>query len=324
MRAVVCKEFGPPEKLVVENIPSPAPGPKQVVIAVKAASINFPDTLMIEGKYQIKPEPPFTPGFEAAGIVKEVGTAITAFKPGQRVMAVTTWGGFAEEVAVDADRVMPMADAMDFVSASAFVTTYGTSYHALKDRAQLQPGETLLVLGASGGVGTAAIQIGKAMGARVIAAASSATKLAVCQREGADDLINYAAEDLRARVKAMTGGKGVDVVYDPVGGAYSELALRDMAWNGRFLVVGFAAGAIPKIPLNLPLLKGCSVVGIFWLQFTKKEQAKSRRNYDELSQMFLAGKVKPLLHATYPLEKAVEALNEVREQRVSGKLVLVP
>ena len=324
MRAVVCKEFGPPGKLVVENISSPVPGPQQIVIAVKAASVNFPDTLMIEGKYQIKPEPPFTPGFEAAGIVKEVGTAVTAFKPGQRVMAVTTWGAFAEEVAVDADSVIPMADAMDFVSASAFVTTYGTSYHALKDRAQLQPGETLLVLGASGGVGTAAIQIGKAMGAHVIAAASSATKLAVCRREGADDLIDYAAEDLRARVKAITSGKGVDVVYDPVGGAYSELALRDMAWNGRFLVVGFAAGAIPKIPLNLPLLKGCSVVGVFWLQFTKKEQEKSRRNYAELSQMFLAGKVKPLLHATYPLEKAVEALNEVLAQRVSGKLVLIP
>jgi NADPH:quinone reductase len=215
-----------------------------------------------------------------------------------------------------------MPDAMDFVPASAFVLTYGTSYHALKDRAQLKSGETLLVLGASGGVGLAAVQIGKAMGAHVIAAASSDAKLTVCKDNGADELINYAQEDLRARIKASTGGRGVDVVYDPVGGAYSEPALRDTAWNGRFLVVGFAAGEIPKVPLNLALLKGCSIVGVFWGAFTRNQPDDNRRNNQELLQMYLDGKVKPHIHATYPLERAAEALNEVMNKRVSGKVVL--
>jgi len=293
-----------------------------VVVSVKAAGVNFPDTLIIQGKYQFKPEPPFSPGGEVAGEIKEVGEGVAGFKPGDRVIAAATWGGFAQELVADADRLVRMPDEMDFVSASAFVLTYGTSYHALKDRAQLQAGETLLVLGASGGVGLSAIQIGKAIGARVIAAASSDAKLAVCKSNGADELINYASEDLRARVKAITAGRGVDVVYDPVGGAYSELALRDMAWNGRFLVVGFAAGDIPKIPLNLALLKGCSIVGVFWGAFTKNEAQKNRRNNEELMQLFVAGKVKPHIHATYPLERAAEALNEVLLKRVSGKVVL--
>jgi NADPH2:quinone reductase len=238
------------------------------------------------------------------------------------VIAGSTWGGFAQEIAVEADRLLRMPENMDFVSASAFLLTYGTSYHALKDRAQLQAGEILLVLGASGGVGLSAIQIGKAMGARVIAAASSDAKLAVCRQHGADELINYASEDLRSRVKAITAGKGVDVVYDPVGGPYSEPALRDMAWNGRFLVVGFAAGDIPKVPLNLALLKGCSIVGVFWGAFTRNEPEHNRRNNEELMQLFAAGKVKPHIHATYPLERAAEALNEVLNKRVSGKVVL--
>jgi len=322
MKAVLCKELGPPEKLVVEDVPSLKAGKGQVVVSVKAAGVNFPDTLIIQGKYQFKPEPPFSPGGEVAGEIKEVGEGVAGFKPGDRVIAAATWGGFAQELVADADRLVRMPDEMDFVSASAFVLTYGTSYHALKDRAQLQAGETLLVLGASGGVGLSAIQIGKAMGARVIAAASSDAKLAVCKSNGADELINYASEDLRARVKAITAGRGVDVVYDPVGGAYSELALRDMAWNGRFLVVGFAAGDIPKIPLNLALLKGCSIVGVFWGAFTKNEAQKNRRNNEELMQLFVAGKVKPHIHATYPLERAAEALNEVLLKRVSGKVVL--
>jgi len=322
MKAVLCKELGPPEKLVVEDVPSLKAGKGQVVVSVKAAGVNFPDTLIIQGKYQFKPEPPFSPGGEVAGEIKEVGEGVAGFKPGDRVIAAATWGGFAQELVADADRLVRMPDEMDFVSASAFVLTYGTSYHALKDRAQLQAGETLLVLGASGGVGLSAIQIGKAMGARVIAAASSDTKLAVCKSNGADELINYASEDLRTRVKAITAGRGVDVVYDPVGGAYSELALRDMAWNGRFLVVGFAAGDIPKIPLNLALLKGCSIVGVFWGAFTKNEAQKNRRNNEELMQLFVAGKVKPHIHATYPLERAAEALNEVLLKRVSGKVVL--
>jgi NADPH2:quinone reductase len=322
MKAVLCKELGPPEKLVVEDVPSLKAGKGQVVVSVKAAGVNFPDTLIIQGKYQFKPEPPFSPGGEVAGVIKEVGEGVAGFKPGDRVIAAATWGGFAQELVADADRLVRMPDEMDFVSASAFVLTYGTSYHALKDRAQLRAGETLLVLGASGGVGLSAIQIGKTIGARVIAAASSDAKLAVCKSNGADELINYASEDLRTRVKAITASRGVDVVYDPVGGSYSELALRDMAWNGRFLVVGFAAGDIPKIPLNLALLKGCSIVGVFWGAFTKNEAQKNRRNNEELMQLFVAGKVKPHIHATYPLERAAEALNEVLHKRVSGKVVL--
>jgi NADPH2:quinone reductase len=322
MKAVLCKELGPPEKLVVEEVPSPKPGKGQVVVSVKAAGVNFPDTLIIQGKYQFKPEPPFSPGGEVAGVVKELGEGVSGVKRGDRVIASSTYGGFAEEMAIDADRLVAIPDAMDYVPASAFILTYGTSYHALKDRAQLKAGETLLVLGASGGVGLAAVQLGKAMGARVIAAASSDAKLAVCKDNGADELINYGSEDLRARVKAITAGRGVDVVYDPVGGPYSEPALRDMAWNGRFLVVGFAAGDIPKVPLNLPLLKGCSIVGVFWGAFTRTEAERNRRNNEELMQLYLAGKVKPHIHATYPLERAAEALNEVLYKRVSGKVVL--
>jgi NADPH2:quinone reductase len=322
LRAVLCKALGPPEKLVVEDVPSLKPGKGQVVVSVKAAGVNFPDVLIIQGKYQFKPEPPFSPGGEVAGVIKELGEGVTGVKPGDRVIAASTWGGFAEEMVADADRLVPMPDAMDYVPASAFILTYGTSYHALKDRAQLKAGETLLVLGASGGVGLAAVQLGKAMGAKVMAAASSDAKLEVCKAEGADELINYANEDLRARVKQITAGKGVDVVYDPVGGAYSEPALRDMAWNGRFLVVGFAAGDIPKIPLNLALLKGCSIVGVFWGAFTRNEAERNRRNNQELMQLYLAGKVKPHIHATYPLERAAEALNEVLYKRVSGKVVL--
>jgi NADPH2:quinone reductase len=322
MRAVLCKELGPPEKLVVEDVPSLRPGKGQVVVSVKAAGVNFPDVLIIQGKYQFKPEPPFSPGGEVAGVVKAVGEDVSGVEVGDRVIAASTWGGFAEEMLADADRLVPLPDGMDYVPASAFILTYGTSYHALKDRAQLKAGETLLVLGASGGVGLAAVQLGKAMGAKVIAAASSDAKLAVCKAEGADELINYASEDLRARVRQITGGKGVDVVYDPVGGPYSEPALRDMAWNGRFLVVGFAAGDIPKIPLNLALLKGCSIVGVFWGAFTRNEAERNRRNNQELMQLYLAGKVKPHIHATYPLERAAQALNEVLYKRVSGKVVL--
>ena len=323
MKAVLCKKLGPPEDLVVEDIPSLVPNAGQVVVAVKAAGVNFPDTLIIQGKYQFKPEPPFSPGGEVAGVVKELGANVTGVKVGDRVIAAATFGGFAEEMLCDADRLTPIPDSMDFVPASAFLLTYGTSYHALKDRAHLKAGETLLVLGASGGVGLAAVQLGKAMGARVIAAASSDAKLDVCRQNGADEVINYASDDLRSRVKALTAGKGVDVIYDPVGGPYSEPALRDMAWNGRFLVVGFAAGDIPKVPLNLALLKGCSIVGVFWGAFTRNEPENNRRNNEELIELFTQGKVKPHIHATYPLARTAEALNEVLNKRVSGKIVLV-
>ena len=323
MKAVLCKELGMPEKLVIEDIPSPRPAKGQVVVSVKACGVNFPDTLMIQGKYQFKPELPFSPGGEVAGVIKELGEGVAGVKPGDRVIAFNTWGGFAEEMVVDADRTIAIPASMDFIPASALVLTYGTSYHALKDRADLKAGETLLVLGASGGVGLATIQLGKAMGARVIAAASSDEKLTVCRDHGADETINYTSEDLRARVKAITAGNGVDVVYDPVGGPYSELALRDMAWKGRFLVVGFAAGEIPKVPLNLTLLKGCSIVGVFWGAFTKKEPERNRENNRQLMNLYAQGRIKPHIHATYPLERATEALNEVLNKRVSGKVVLV-
>lgn len=322
MKAVLCTELGPPEKLVVQDVASLKPGKDQVVVSVKAAGVNFPDVLIIQGKYQFKPDLPFSPGGEVAGIVKEVGEGVSSVKVGDRVIAASTWGGFAQEMLVDSARLIPMPQGMDYVSASAFVLTYGTSYHALKDRAQLRQGETLLVLGASGGVGLAAVQLGKAMGARVIAAASNDAKLAVCKASGADETINYATEDLRARIKAITGGRGVDVVYDPVGGTYSEMALRDMAWNGRFLVVGFAAGDIPKIPLNLALLKGCSIVGVFWGAFTRNEAENNRRNNEELMALFLKGQVKPHIHATYPLERVADALNEMVQKKVTGKVVL--
>lgn len=307
---------------MVEDVPSPKAGKGQIVVSVKASGVNFPDTLIIQGKYQFKPELPFSPGGEVAGVVKTVGEGVTSLKPGDRVIASSGWGGFAEELVVDADRTIPMPDGMDFVPASAFVLTYGTSYHALKDRAQLQAGETMLVLGASGGVGLSAIQIGKMMGAKVIAAASTDQKLEVCKANGADELINYSKDDLRTRVKEVTSGKGVDVVYDPVGGAYSEPALREMAWKGRFLVVGFAAGDIPKVALNLALLKGCSIVGVFWGSFTRKEPDANQKNNEELMQFFAQGKVKPHIHATYPLERAADALNDVMYKRVSGKVVL--
>ncbi len=322
MKAVLCKSHGMPDTLVVEDVPSPDLTEGQVLISVKACGVNFPDTLIIQGKYQFKPDLPFSPGGEVSGVIKAVGDGVTNVSVGDRVIAFSTWGGFAEELAVDANRLIKMSDKMEFEKASAFILTYGTSYHALKDRANLQPGETLLVLGASGGVGLAAIQLGKAMGARVIAAASTKEKLDVCAANGADELINYSSEDLRARVKEITQGAGVDVIYDPVGGPLSEKALRDMSWRGRFLVVGFAVGEIPKVPLNLALLKGCSIVGVFWGDFTRREPALNDANNRELMRLFEAGKISPHIHKVYPLTQASEALNELLDKKVSGKVVL--
>jgi len=322
MKAVLCKRYGPPSELVVEDVPSPEPGEGQVLVAVHAAGVNFPDTLIIQGKYQFKPELPFSPGGEVAGIVRAIGPGVTGIALGDRVIAATTWGGYAEEVVAEAKRIIPMPEGMDFDTAATFVLTYGTSHHALKDRAALQPGETLLVLGAAGGVGLAAVELGKAMGARVIAAASSDDKLATCREHGADETINYGREDLRERIKALTDGRGVDVVYDPVGGDLSEPALRSMAWNGRFLVVGFAAGSIPSIPLNLALLKGCAIVGVFWGAFTRNEPRRNEANLQELLAWFKAGKVRPHISARYPLERAADALRDVMERKVKGKVVL--
>lgn len=323
MKAVLCKQHGLPETLVVEEVPSPEPGPRQVLIAVKACGVNFPDTLIIQNLYQFKPPLPFSPGGELAGVVKAVGEGVKHLQVGQPVLAFTGWGGFAEEVLADARQVVPLPPGLDMAVAAAFMMTYGTSFHALKDRAQLQAGETLLVLGAAGGVGLAAIELGKKMGARVIAAASTADKLSVCREHGADELINYESEDLRERIKALTDGKGVDVIYDPVGGKYAEPALRSIAWKGRYLVVGFAAGDIPKIPLNLALLKGCAILGVFWGDFAAREPQANMGNGMQLFQWLMQGELKPHISQRYPLEKAGEALRALMERKVTGKVVLV-
>jgi NADPH2:quinone reductase len=322
MKAVLCKQFGPPESLVVEELPSPKAGAGEVVITVKAASVNFPDVLIIQNKYQFKPPLPFSPGSELAGVVREVGPGVTNVRPGDRVIAFTTYGAFAEEVKTDAVRLLPLPQQMDFVTGAAFLLTYGTSDHALRDRAALQSGETLLVLGAAGGVGLAAIEIGKALGARVIACASSEDKLAVCREHGADAAINYASEDLRERIKALTEGRGVDVVYDAVGGPYSEPAFRSLAWRGRLLVVGFAAGEIPKLPLNLALLKGASVVGVFWGDFAKREPKAFAQSIEQLARWYGEGRLRPHVSQTLPLERAGEAIQRLASRQAKGKIVL--
>ena len=322
MKAVLCKEFGPPESLVFEDVPSPRPGPGEVVLTMKAASINFPDVLIIQNKYQFKPPLPFSPGSELAGVVKEVGEGVKHWKAGDKVIAFTTFGAFAEEVKTEASRLIPLPEKMSFETGAAFILTYGTTDHALRDRAALKAGETLLVLGAAGGVGLAAVEIGKAMGARVIACASSPEKLAVCREHGADEGIDYAKEDLRERIKELTGGKGVDVVYDAVGGPYSEPAFRSIAWRGRLLVVGFAAGDIPKIPLNLPLLKGASIVGVFWGDFAKREPKAFAESVQQLGRWYAEGKLRPHVSQTYPLAKAVDALKAMAARQVKGKVVL--
>jgi NADPH2:quinone reductase len=322
MKAVVCKQFGPPDSLVVEDMPSPRAGPGEVVLSVKAASVNFPDVLIIQNKYQFKPPLPFSPGSELAGVVKETGAGVEGFKPGDKVIAFTTYGAFAEEVKTEAARLLPLPQGMDFATGAAFLLTYGTSDHALRDRGALRAGETLLVLGAAGGVGLAAIDIGKALGARVIACASSEDKLAVCRSHGADEAINYSTEDLRERIQAITGKSGVDVVYDPVGGPYSEPAFRSLAWRGRLLVVGFAAGDIPKLPLNLALLKGASLVGVFWGDFTRREPRQFADSVRQLGEWYRQGKLRPHVSQTFPLEKAAEALKLMAARQVKGKLVL--
>ncbi len=321
MRAILCKELGPADKLVIEDIASPEPGKGQVKIKVKAAGLNFPDTLIIEGKYQIKPELPFSPGGEMAGEVIAVGEGVTRYQPGQRVMGLTGYGAFAEEILAPESNLIPVPDGMDDHTAAAFSMVYGTSYHALKQRANIQPGETLLVLGASGGVGLAAVELGKAMGATVIAAASSADKLAVAKEAGADDLINYAEEDLKDALKQRYP-KGVDVIYDPVGDKFTEAALRNMAWNGRLLIVGFAAGDIPKIPANLALLKGCSIVGVFWGAFTQQEPQANIQNIMELFQLFGQGKIKPRISQVFQFEEYEQALAALTSRTAKGKVVL--
>ena len=332
MRAILSKMSGPADTLVIEDIPAPEPEGSEVVIEVKACGVNFPDLLIIEDKYQFRPERPFSPGGEVAGIVKKVGSAVTRVKPGDRVIGLGAWGGYAEQFCVDQSRVFKIPDAMDDQTAAAFLLTYATSYHALKNRADLKLGETLLVLGAAGGAGLSAVELGKAMGARVIAGASSEDKVAVAKAHGAQDGLVYASgpldrdqqKALSAQIKQVAGADGVDVVYDPVGGDYSEPALRAMAWKGRFLVVGFASGPIPRIPLNLTLLKGCDIVGVFWGQFAKLEPEREDENVRELMDLYLDGKIAPRISGAYPFSKVAEALNEISGRRVTGKIVLLP
>lgn len=322
MKAVVCKKFGPPEDLVVEEIADPIATKGKVVVQVHAASLNFPDLLVIQDKYQFKPALPFSPGGEVSGIVHSVGEGIQGVKPGDRVVGWAPYGCFAEKVAFDEAMVVPIPEGISFEAASTLLIAYGTTYHALVDRAALKQGETLVVLGAAGGVGLAAVEMGKLLGAKVIACASSPEKLAICKSRGADALIDTTREDVRERLKALAP-TGVDVVYDPVGGALSEVALRAMAWKGRFLVIGFAAGEIPKIPLNLALLKGCSIVGVFWGAFTAKETPRYRQGLTELFTWVRDGKLAPRIAGTYKLENAALALREMAERKVIGKLVLV-
>jgi NADPH2:quinone reductase len=322
MKAVLCKSFGPPDTLVIEDVASPTAGAGEVVVTVRAAALNFFDTLIIENKYQFKPSLPFSPGAELAGTVKALGDGVVGFAVGDRVMAYAGWGACREEVAVEADRVVALPAGLDFASAAGLSVTYGTTIHALKDRARLQPGETLCVLGAAGGVGQSAVELGKIMGARVIAAASSDDKLAFCRRIGADETINYSTDSLKDRLKELTGGAGADVIYDPVGGTLSEEALRATAWEGRFLVVGFAAGHIPRIPLNLVLLKGCQICGVFWGDFVRRSPQANAANVAQLVAWCADGRIKPHIHGRYPLERTAEALGALARREVMGKVII--
>ena len=324
MKALLCTELGSLDKLTVQDVPSPRAGPNQVVIDVKASSLNFPDALMVKGMYQTKPPLPFSPGSELAGVVKEVGEGVKGFAVGDRVVGFCGHGGFAEDCVAPADRIMPLPAEMPFDIGAAFGLTYCTSLHGLQESAHLKSGETLLVLGAAGGVGIAAVEIGKIMGARVIAAASTDDKLAACKQAGADDLINYATQDLRQRLKEIVGDKGVDVVYDPVGGPYSEPALRSTAWAGRFLVIGFAAGEIPKIPLNLALLRERSIIGVYWGDWTRHDPAGHARNLKQLIQWIAEGKIKPLISERVSLRDAPAAMQRLTNREVKGKVVILP
>jgi NADPH:quinone reductase len=324
MKAIVCKAWGLPETLVIEEQADLVPAAGEIVIDIMAAGVNFPDVLIIQNKYQFKPELPFTPGNELAGTVHAVGAGVTQYKVGDKVFAFVPQGAFAQQVKVTPDAVLPMAAGMDFDTAAAITLTYGTSHHAVVDRAQLKAGETMLVLGAAGGVGLAAIEIGKALGARVIAAASTAEKLAVCKEHGADVLINYSTEDLREAIKAATHGKGPDVVYDPVGGSYTEPAFRSIAWRGRYLVIGFANGEIPKLPLNLPLLKGASLVGVFWGDYARREPVHNLAAMQELMRWLAEGKIKPHISARYALADTPQALIDMASRKVTGKIVILP
>ena len=332
MKAMLCKEYGPPETLVLSDVPEPVPGPGQIVIQVKSCGVNFPDVLIIENKYQFKPALPFAPGAEIAGVVKELGEGVTRVKVGDRVIASVGNGGMQEQVIADPNRCIPMPDGMAFETASALVLTYGTSHYALKDRAKLKPGENLVVLGAAGGVGLAAVELGKAMGARVVAGASSQEKVDLAKKHGADDGFVYPTgklsrdqqKEFSEQIKQATGGKGADVLYDPVGGDYAEPAVRAMAWEGRYLVLGFASGTIPKIPLNLLLLKGCSMIGVFWTAFVDRNPEQHRSNMVQLLDWCNEGLIAPHIHASFALIETAKALSLIEGRKVTGKVIVNP
>jgi NADPH:quinone reductase len=324
MRAILCTEYGSHDKLIVSDAPDAIPGPGQVLIDVHAASLNFPDLLVIRGEYQFRPEPPFVPGAEAAGVIAALGDGVTAFSVGQRVTSFGVAGAFAEQRVADVGMVIPIPDEITFETAAATTMAYGTAYHGLVQRGQLRSGETLLVLGAAGGVGSAAVEVGKLLGATVVAAASSDEKLEFCSSIGADHTINYATEDLRSGVKEITVGDGVDVIYDPVGGDLAEPAFRSIAWGGRYLVIGFTAGDIPAIPLNLPLLKVASIVGVFFGSFSGKQPQIAAENFAEISRLIIAGELNPPITETFPLERAIDAFELMASRRAMGKVVLTP
>ncbi len=322
MKAALCKSLDGPDALVIEEIADPVAAPGEVVVRVRAAALNFLDTLITRGKYQFKPALPFSPAAEIAGVVEAVGHGVTDLAVGQRVCGYIGWGGAREKVAVPAQQMIPVPDGVSDTAAAGVCVTYGTAVHGLKDRGGLKAGETVAVLGASGGAGLAAVEIAKLMGARVIAVASSPEKLQVCRDHGADDLLDYTATDLKAGLRELTSGKGVDVVYDCVGGDYAEAALRSIAWGGRFLVIGFAAGTIPKIPLNLLLLKNAAAVGVFWGEMITREPMQHRANMAEVLGWVAQGRLRPHVHATYPLERIGEAINMLDKRLVTGKLVV--
>jgi NADPH2:quinone reductase len=321
---VVCKAFGPPEDLVVEDVPEPTPGPGQVLVEVKAAAVTFPDTLMIEDKYQFKAPPPYTPGGEVAGIVAALGDGVSTINVGDRIVGgLGTTGGYAERAVVSANGARVLPDGVGFAESTGLNYAYGTTLYGLKYRGELKAGESLLILGAGGNVGMTAVELGKLMGARVIAAASSEEKLSLCRERGADETINYATESLKDRAKELTGGQGVDVIYDCVGGAYAEAALRAIGWEGRFLVIGFTAG-IPAIPLNLTLLKSCQIVGVFYGAMTARDPVLRDKVTAELIDLTASGKLRPHVSGRYSLEQAGEALRSLMDRKAVGKIVIEP
>jgi NADPH2:quinone reductase len=324
MKAILCTHFGPPDELDLADLPPPVAAPGEAVVRVKAAALNFFDTLIIAGKYQHRPPFPFSPASEFAGIVESVGAGVTEVAPGDRVMGSIGWGAAREKVAVAARQLVQLPETLDFERASGLTVTYATTLYALRERGRLQPGETLAVLGAAGGTGLAAVEIGKIMGARTIACASSEEKLDFARRHGADETVNYAGEDLRGALKRLGGERGIDVVYDPVGGPYAEAAVRALGWEGRYLVIGFAAGEIPKLPLNLVLLKSCDIRGVLWGGWIAREPERQRALMTDIVRWCAEGRLSAHVHAVYPLADTAKALKAIADRKVMGKIVLRP